>query len=140
MNKHKTPIKVPVSVKGIVFEGEKIWLRKNERNEWELPGGKVDQGEKLEEAVQRELQEELGFLVDVQGIVHAHLYKIKESVDESKGVLVLSYLCRVVEKMGEMEKESEGGRAEFQVFTPKEVDSLVMEKFYKEAIRKAKGV
>ena len=36
-----TPYIIPVSVKGVVFDGGKVWLRQNERNEWELPGGKL---------------------------------------------------------------------------------------------------
>jgi len=30
----------PVSVKGIVYHNDKVVLLKNERDEWELPGGK----------------------------------------------------------------------------------------------------
>ena len=54
---------VPISVKGIVFDKGRVWLRKNERNEWELPGGKLSEGEEqtpLEESLRREIEEELG--------------------------------------------------------------------------------
>ena len=34
----------PVSVKGIVYHNGKIVLLKNERDEWELPGGKLELG------------------------------------------------------------------------------------------------
>ena len=81
-------INAPISVKGIVFENNSVWLRKNERNEWELPGGKLDQGEQPETTVVRELREELGFDVEVVDIIQAHLYTIKTS--ESKGVLVIT--------------------------------------------------
>ncbi len=90
---------VPISVKGIVLEDDKIWLRKNERNEWELPGGKLDEGEQPIETVVREMEEELGLEVIVSDLVHAHLYKIKKSNDESKGVLVISYLCGLLRKL-----------------------------------------
>ena len=68
---------VPISVKGIVFEDGKVWLRKNEREEWELPGGKLDQDEQPTETVVREMKEELGFEVTISDLVHAHLYQIK---------------------------------------------------------------
>jgi 8-oxo-dGTP pyrophosphatase MutT (NUDIX family) len=87
------PYAVPISVKGIVFENGSVWLRKNERDEWELPGGKLDQGEQPEETVAREMQEELGFTVKVKNLVSAHLYIITRSIDEKSGVLVLSYVC-----------------------------------------------
>lgn len=62
---------LPISVKGVVFEHGGVWLRKNERDEWELPGGKIDEGEQPAETVARELQEELGFEVQAIKIVHA---------------------------------------------------------------------
>ena len=132
-----TPYVVPVSVKGIVFEDDKVWLRSNERLEWELPGGKIDPGEQPEETVIRELAEELGFEVNVEKLVDAHMYTIKKSIDESYGVLVLSFLCHVIAKSGEFELEGEAGRAEFKAFALSEVDSLNMPDFYKRAITQA---
>lgn len=67
------PYLIPVSAKGIVIEDGKVWLRKNERNEWELPGGKIDPGEQPHETVVRELREELGFELEAKDIVHAYL-------------------------------------------------------------------
>lgn len=128
---------VPISIKGIVFEEEKIWLRKNERNEWELPGGKLDKGEQPEEAVIRELKEELGFEVKVVDVIQANLYSIDQSTDESEGVLVVSYLCKLKQKPGNFETEGEAGKAEFSKFSKEEVRSLNMPQFYKDAILKA---
>ena len=137
MGKTYKPYFIPISVKGIVIDEGKIWLRKNERQEWELPGGKLDEGEQPEETVVREMKEELGFDVNVKGIIQAHFYKIQKSVDESTGVLVISYLCNVIKKSGEFELEAEAGYAEFQSFSPKEIENLSMPKFYKDAIKKA---
>ncbi len=131
------PYALPISVKGIVFEDGKVWLRKNERNEWELPGGKLDEGEQPEETVKREMHEELGYEVAVRGIVQAHVYVIQKSVDEKRGVLVASYLCEIQAKTGEFELMGEAGKAEFHAFPLEEIDSLPMPDFYKEAIKKA---
>jgi len=125
---------VPISVKGIVFEGNSIWLRKNERNEWELPGGKLNQGEQPTETVVRELREELGFEVEVVKVIHAWMYKIQKSQDESSGVLVLSYLCKLLSKTGTFEIEGEAGKSEFRKFGLNEMDKLNMPEFYKNAI------
>lgn len=127
--------KVPISAKGIVFDEGKVWLRKNERNEWELPGGKVEEGEQPAETVARELQEELGFDVRVERIVQAWMYTINISQDESRGVLVVSYLCTLLGKTGEFEFEGEAGSASFQKFSLEEVRGLAMPEFYKEAIQ-----
>jgi len=126
---------VPVSVKGIVFEDGKVWLRKNERDEWELPGGKIEQGEQPSETVARELKEELGFDVEVKNVIHAWLYTIQKSQDESKGVLVLSYLCKLISKSGTFELVGEAGPAKFERFSMEDMEGLNMPEFYKEAIR-----
>lgn len=104
-------IKVPISVKGIIFEKNSVWLRKNERDEWELPGGKLDEGEQPEETVIRELKEELGFKVKILDVVSTHILKIKNSVDESHGVLVISYLCELIAKVGNFEYIGEAGKS-----------------------------
>ena len=36
--------RLPVSVKAVILRGDTIVLLKNERDEWELPGGKLDLG------------------------------------------------------------------------------------------------
>lgn len=133
------PYLIPVSVKGIVFEEGKIWLRKNERHEWELPGGKLDEGEQPEQTVVRELKEELGFEVEVKKLVGAHLYTIKKSIDESRGVLVISYHCMLIKKSGSFELLGEAGRAEFRSFSPDEITTLNMPQFYRDAIENCEG-
>ena len=127
--------KVPVSVKGICFENKQVWLRKNEREEWELPGGKLDQGEQPEETVVREMEEELGLAVIPKTLLTADLYKIKTSSDEIKGVLVLAYLCEVIKRVSEFEWECEAGVADFKLFGRDKIDDLNMPAFYKETIK-----
>ena len=39
----------PVSIKGVVIRGDKVILLRNERDEWELPGGKLELSESPEE-------------------------------------------------------------------------------------------
>lgn len=128
--------KVPISIKGLVFDEGKVWLRKNERSEWELPGGKLDEGEQPEETVIRELREELGLVVEVIDIIQSHLYIIETSKDENAGVLVVTYLCKPLKKSGDFEIEGEAGKAEFKKFLIGEIKELNMPQFYKDAITK----
>lgn len=131
---------VPISIKGIVFEDQKVWLRKNEREEWELPGGKLDIGEQPEEAVIRELREELGFDVSVIDIVQSHLFTINHALTQESNVLVVSYLCNLIDKIGEFEVEGEAGKAEFNSFLIPNISELNMPQFYKEGIVKAYNI
>lgn len=128
---------VPISVKGLVIENGKVWLRKNEREEWELPGGKLEEGEQPEQTVLREMQEELGYEVMVGDIWQAHMHKVKGSMDESFGVLVVTYRCEIVKRVGEFELIGEAGPSEFQLFAPEELDNLNIPDFYKASIHKA---
>ncbi len=56
----------------IVKDGEVLLLKRsanaqNERGCWENPGGAVEWGEKFEEAIKRELKEELGVEIKILG-------------------------------------------------------------------------
>ncbi|MEM9465813.1 MAG: NUDIX hydrolase [Actinomycetota bacterium] len=54
------------SVKGVVTVAGRVVLLRNERDEWELPGGRPEAGESDHEALAREIREELGVDVEVE--------------------------------------------------------------------------
>jgi 8-oxo-dGTP pyrophosphatase MutT (NUDIX family) len=79
----------PVSVKGVVIRDDRVLLLRNERDEWELPGGKLALGEDPARCVAREIAEEVGWRVTVGPILDAWQYHIARGVD----VLVVTYGC-----------------------------------------------
>lgn len=76
-------------MKGVVIVEDHVILLQNERNEWELPGGKPVPGETPEDTVAREISEELNISMTVGGIVDAWMYEICTGAT----VLVVTYRC-----------------------------------------------
>ncbi len=69
------PVRPICAVGAVVRDRDKVLLIRRGRpprlNEWSIPGGAVELGETLQEAVQREVQEECGLQVAVGEIVAA---------------------------------------------------------------------
>ncbi|WP_044086254.1 NUDIX domain-containing protein [Lewinella cohaerens] len=80
---------MPVSVKGICFIDGKVVLLKNERNEWDLPGGKIGRREGVKTALKREIKEELGIEVQVEELLEVFTARVNHQVN----VLIVLYLC-----------------------------------------------
>jgi len=67
---------IGVGVGAVIFNSEgRVFLAlrgkeaRNERHRWEFPGGGVEFGEGLEEALVREVREEYGFEIEVTGLL-----------------------------------------------------------------------
>jgi 8-oxo-dGTP pyrophosphatase MutT (NUDIX family) len=82
-----------VSVKGVFCapSGEVILLL-NERNEWELPGGRIEIGENSPECLKREIREELSLEVKVEAPIDTYLFEVVPG----KHVFVATYDCTLM--------------------------------------------
>src|SRR5262245_26268487 len=79
-----------VSIKGVVVgPGGRVVLLENERNEWELPGGKLELGESPAQCLAREIQEELCLQVEVEQPLDTYLFE----VIPGRHVFIATYKC-----------------------------------------------
>ena len=118
----------PVSIKGVIIQDLKVPLLKNSRDEWELPGGKLELGESPESCVAREIHEELSIPVTVGPLIDTWVYHISEGVD----VLIVTFACYGESFKGITHSQE---HKDFGVFQLDELDRLKMPGGYKRSIR-----
>jgi len=80
----------PISVKGIFFIDNKIVLLKNERGEWDLPGGKLNQNETIKDCLHREIKEELSIEIEIKELIDVIQINILKKIK----VIIPVYFCQ----------------------------------------------
>jgi 8-oxo-dGTP pyrophosphatase MutT (NUDIX family) len=117
----------PVSVKGVIIRDGRVLLLRNERDEWELPGGKLELGEDPASCVAREISEEVGWPVTTGPILDAWQYHIRDGVD----VLIVTYGCHATSDAAPVLSNEHN---EVGLFTASETEALRMPEGYKRSI------
>ena len=117
----------PVSVKGVAVQAGKVLLLENERDEWELPGGKLELGEDPGDCVVREISEESGWQVTAGPLLDCWQYRIGVGQD----VLIVTYGCHVLTS-GPPIVSHEHKRA--ALFAPAAIPALTMPDGYQRSI------
>ena len=105
-----------VGVGAIIVEGDRVLLvergREPQRGRWSVPGGLVEAGEHLKEAVRREVREETGLEVEPLAMVEVFERILRDEAGRLEYHYVLiDYLCRVVG--GELQASSDARRAQW---------------------------
>ena len=118
MNERSYPDRPWLGVGGLAFQEDRVLLIKRGREpglgQWSIPGGMVEVGETVKEAVQREIKEETGLQVDVLQLVEVFeriLPKAQRPIQYH--YVVLDYLCRITG--GRLKASSDAAEA---VFSP----------------------
>lgn len=126
----RSPSAFPVSIKGVVVRNGLVLLLKNERAEWELPGGRIELGEMPEECVAREIAEETGWTVTTGALLDAWMYEVLPG----RHVFVVAYGCYPPTDSGVGDPVISHEHREIGLFTRDEVPDLVMPEGYKRVI------
>lgn len=121
----------PVSIKGVIVKKDQVLLVKNHRDEWELPGGRIEIGESPEHCLQREIREELKLDVKILSIIDTKLFE----VIQGRHVFLVAFFCEMINNNDIIEISHE--HTEFQWFTIKELVQIKIPKEYIATIEKS---
>jgi 8-oxo-dGTP pyrophosphatase MutT (NUDIX family) len=118
----------PISIKGVVEVDGKVVLLKNERDEWELPGGKLEEHEEPADCLEREIFEELNLRVRIDSLLDVWVYNVLNSVK----VFIVTYGAHSLDSSAEMRISNE--HTEVGLVGYDEIASLNMPMGYKNSI------
>ena len=82
---------LPVSIKGVLFVDGKVVLVRNDRGEWELPGGRMDKGETQHQTLVREFREEISIDVEPIDLIDSYEFEVVPSTR----IRIVTYGCRL---------------------------------------------
>jgi 8-oxo-dGTP pyrophosphatase MutT (NUDIX family) len=82
----------PTSVKGVLLLDRQVLLVKNPRDEWELPGGRIDEAEEHSQTLSREFAEELSIDVALSALIDSYVFE----VIPGRHIFVVTYGCTLV--------------------------------------------
>jgi len=105
LSKRTVPVDVfskrfPISVKGIIIHDDKVLLLKNERNEWDLPGGKIGNDNSTIECLLREVKEETNLEVKAIEIIGTTIYNVLNWIK----VFIVIYECELISPLTDWRK------------------------------------
>ncbi len=84
---------VLVDAQGRLFMAQRGPQAKNERGRWEFPGGSVEFGERLEDALKREMREEYGIEIEVGPLLDVVNHILPE---ENQHWVSPTFICKIV--------------------------------------------
>lgn len=120
-----------VTTKALFLREGKILFLQDTEGRWELPGGTMKFREAPEEALGRELVEELGWPeVNIGPIFHSGV-RMKEKENASYQFIVLIFRCEPPDATIHLSPE----HISYQWLLPNEVRELDTPEVYKEAVR-----
>ena len=128
-----------VAVEAVIVKDGKILItqrsfeRPHAPGEWEILTGRVDQGETFEEAVKREVKEEVNLdVLPIKPFNTFHFYRGSEKAEH----LGVSFLCQYLSGEVTLDKKEQ---IAYKWATPEEALALIKDPSIQSSIRKAKA-
>tara|TARA_B100001059_G_C17399554_1_gene363081 strand:+ start:68 stop:508 length:441 start_codon:yes stop_codon:yes gene_type:complete len=118
--------KFPVSIKAVIIDDNKVLCLKNERNEWDFPGGKINFNEDVETSLKREVKEEVNLEISNINILKSINMRFNEV-----SVFVVVYSAHISCNSSVIISHE---HSEYNFFSKKEIKDLNMPQEYKDLI------
>ena len=117
----------PVSIKGVLLLDGRVVLVKNPRDEWELPGGRAEEGEAHTHTLAREFAEELALNIAVDESIDSYLFE----VIPGREVQIVTYGCRLT---GEFNPRLSDEHSEYCLWPVKRLSALNLPAGYRRSV------
>lgn len=132
--------KFHIGIKALILNEKKeillLYGEKNGDKFWDLPGGRMQVGEGIEEALRRETEEELGVsgkLLVMQGLFDATLSNFKKPNAEGAYLMLIVFKCKLP---GDHDFVMDEEHSNWKWTAPKEASKLLGFKYRKEFLDK----
>jgi 8-oxo-dGTP pyrophosphatase MutT (NUDIX family) len=117
------------SIKGVLLVEGGVVLVKNPRDEWELPGGRIEPGEAPEVTLAREFAEELSVEVQVGAPIDSYVFE----VIPTRHVRIVTYGCTLSGTFSPLISDE---HSEYCVCPLNELDDLNLPAGYRQSIER----
>lgn len=123
-----------VGIKALIKRGDKVLIVHNTKDFWEVPGGRMDGDETIEQTLRRELEEELPNIKSVK--VHEIVDAVRVHKDIKENISLVLVFYRVIADFEGGEPKLSWEHDEYKWATKDEAKEIIYDK-YKRAINKA---
>jgi len=125
---------IRIRVSGIIIEDFKILLiahKKNNKTYWLLPGGGVEFGESLKDALEREFKEELNIIIKAGDVLF-----VSDSIDpeDKRHVVNICFYCQSIK--GKISLGKDKRLYDYGYFSSSELPALIIFPSIKEELEK----